>query len=171
MKAVLAAAATAVSNDVRPILADDNSELNAVIRRVRDSFGPHEAGFDATDPEMDDICAAYQSPTSAFFVAERQGRVVGGAGVGPLAGREGAVCELRKMYLLPEARRVRLGTELALRCLEAARQMGYKTCFLRTLKRMNAAQTLYLSLGFRPLRTTEVEFGHQDFTWFQLDLG
>ena len=41
---------------------------------------------------------------AAYFVVELDGRVVGGAGIGPLAEGPAGTCELRKMYFLGEAR-------------------------------------------------------------------
>jgi putative acetyltransferase len=62
---------------------------------------------------------AYAEPRIAYFVVERDGRVLGGAGVAPLARRRcGDTCELRKMYFLPEARGIGAGAAMMARCLQ-----------------------------------------------------
>ena len=52
------------------------------------------------------------------------------------------VCELRKMYFLPEARGRGAGAALLQRCLVAARSFGFTTCYLETLARMDGAPPL-----------------------------
>ncbi|MBK5296869.1 MAG: GNAT family N-acetyltransferase [Vicinamibacteria bacterium] len=48
----------------------------------------------------------------------------------PWAGGEPQVCELRKMYLRPEARGRGLGRAMLARCLDLARQLGYRPMYL-----------------------------------------
>jgi len=68
-------------------------------------------------------------------VLERDGKVLGGCGVAPLTGGDPGVCELRKMYFLKEARGAGAGAAMMTRCLDAARQLGFKQCYLETLPR------------------------------------
>ena len=97
------------------------------------------------------MSAHYPEPRSAFFVVEQGGRVLGGGGIGPLTGAEAEVCELRKMYFLPELRGRGLGEKMLRRCLDAARERGYRRCYLETLTGMDAAMKLYTRTGFKPL--------------------
>jgi putative acetyltransferase len=75
--------------------------------------------------------------------------VQGGAGIAPLDGGESDVCELRKMYFLPALRGLGAGAAAIARCLNAARELGFRRCYLETLTGMDAAQRLYLANGFR----------------------
>ena len=61
------------------------------------------------------------------------------------------MCELRKMYFLGEARGQGQGRRLLQHCIEAARRLGYRRCYLETLTGMDAAQHLYSDAGFRKL--------------------
>jgi len=61
---------------------------------------------------------------------------------------EGNVCELQKMYFLPEARGIGMGSKMMSTCLEAARSFGYEQCYLETMPYMTAAQKLYTRTGF-----------------------
>jgi putative acetyltransferase len=136
---------------IRPIEPRDSAAIAAIIRTVMPEFGADGPGFAIHDPEVSDMHAAYTRPRSAYFVVERDGAVVGGGGVAPLEGGEADVCELRKMYFLPAARGIGAGNAMLLRCLETARDLGFKRCYIETLTGMDAAQALYQKHGFTPL--------------------
>ncbi len=125
--------------------------MAAIIREVMSSFGACGPGFAINDPEVDSMSASYREPRAAFFVVEEHGRVLGGGGIAPLAGAAADICELRKMYFLPAAHGRGLGEKMLLRCLDAARQRGYRRCYLETLTGMDAAMKLYSRMGFKPL--------------------
>ena len=136
---------------IRPIEPRDDAAIAAIIRAVMPEFGADGPGFAIHDTEVDAMCAAYAQPRSSYFVVERDGVVVGGGGVAPLAGGEPDVCELRKMYFLPATRGIGAGRAMMERCLDAARAHGFKRCYLETLTGMDAAQALYLRSGFAPI--------------------
>ena len=131
-----------------------------VIRTVMPEFGASGPGFALSDPEVDHLSQAYSAPRSAYFVLEHDGRIVGGAGVAPLAGADADVCELRKMYFLDEVRGHGQGRRMLQHCLAAARQFGYRRCYLETLTGMDAAQHLYAEAGFQALCAPLGATGH-----------
>lgn len=156
---------------LRPIAGADDSAMAEVIRTVMPEFGACGPGFAINDPEVDHLSVAYAAPRSAYFVIETNGRVVGGAGIAPLAGAEGSICELRKMYILPEARGYGQGRRLLAHCLEEARRLGYGRCYLETLTGMNAAMRLYTEAGFTALCSPLGATGHFACDrYFALDL-
>lgn len=136
---------------IRPIEPRDSAAVATIIRTVMPEFGADGPGFAIHDPEVDDMHAAYARARSAYFVVERNGIVVGGGGVAPLDGGEPDVCELRKMYFLPDARGIGAGAAMMQRCLDAARNFGFKRCYIETLTGMDAAQSLYRKHGFTQL--------------------
>ncbi|MEP7187233.1 MAG: GNAT family N-acetyltransferase [Rhodanobacter sp.] len=145
---------------IRPIESTDNAAVAAVIRSVMPEFGADGPGFAIHDPEVDNMQAAYSQPQCSYFVVERAGLVIGGAGVAPLEDGEPDVCELRKMYFLPVARGIGAGQAMMQRCLEAARAHGFKRCYLETLTGMDGAQTLYKRSGFTALSSAMGGTGH-----------
>ena len=145
---------------LRLIRPEDDPAVAEIIRAVMPEFGAKGPGFALNDPEVDWMSRAYSGPRSAYFVVESGGKVVGGGGVGPLAGAAGDVCELRKMYFLPEARGGGMGRALLAKCIEAARAMGYRTMYLETLTGMDAAQHLYGKFGFERLSAPMGATGH-----------
>lgn len=142
--------------------------MAAIIREVMMSFGAYGPGYSINDPEVDSMSAHYPEPCAAFFVVEDGGRVLGGGGIGPLAGAEPDVCELRKMYFLPELRGRGLGEKMLQRCLAAARERGYRRCYLETLTHMDAAQWLYAKAGFTRLLGALGATGHSGCNRFYL---
>ena len=145
---------------IRPIDIDDNRSMAAIIRHVMPEFGADGPGFAIRDAEVDHMFEAYDQPRSSYFVVERDGVVIGGGGVAPLQNADPDVCELRKMYFLPEARGIGAGTAMMQRCLDAARGHGFQRCYLETLTGMDAAQALYARSGFKPLCAPMGGTGH-----------
>jgi putative acetyltransferase len=156
---------------IRPITQADDPDMAAVIRSVMPEFGADGPGFAIHDPEVGHMAAAYARRGAAYFVIEDDGRILGGGGIAPLDGGRADTCELRKMYFLPELRGRGLGTALLRQCLAAAKELGYRRCYLETLTGMDAAQALYRKLGFQPLCAPEGRTGHDGCDrWFALEL-
>ncbi len=160
----------------RPITPADDAAVAAIIRAVMPAFGADGPGFAIHDPEVDAMSAAYAVPGAAYFVVEDgAGRVIGGGGIAKLEGGpdaiEGGVCELKKMYFLPEARGTGTGESLLRHCLKVAKDLGYRTCYLETLTGMDAAQKLYRKVGFQALCAPMGNTGHHGCDrWFSMEL-
>jgi putative acetyltransferase len=155
----------------RPIQPEDDAAVAALIRRVMPEFGADGPGFAIHDPEVDHMSAAYAVRGAAYFVVEDpDGRLVGGGGLAALAGGEAGICELRKMYFLPEARGQGMGERLLRHCLEVAQSLGYRSCYLETLSGMDQAIRLYKKLGFKALCAPMGRTGHGGCDhWFALE--
>lgn len=156
---------------LRPIEARDDAAIARIIRTVMPEFGACGDGFAINDPEVDWMHRAYSAPRSAYFVVEVDGEVVGGGGVAPLEGGGDDVCELRKMYFLPQARGLGAGAAVMAKSLEAARGFGFRRCYLETLTGMDAAMRLYERNGFRRIDAPMGATGHGGCDiWYLRDL-
>ena len=153
---------------IRPIRAEDDPRIAAIIRTVMPEFGAIGCGFAISDPEVDWMSRAYAAPRSAYFVVERDGVVLGGGGVAPLEDGPADTCELRKMYFLPEARGMGAGAAMMSRCLDAARGFSFARCYLETLTGMDAAMRLYERSGFRRTDARMGATGHGGCNTFYL---
>lgn len=157
--------------EFRPIQKEDNPEMANVIRTVMTEFGTVGEGYSINDPEVDGMYEAYDNEKSVFFVITSDGVVKGGGGIAPLLGGDPEICELKKMYFQPEIRGLGFGKVMVTKCLEEAKRMGYKKCYLETVVRMEAANKLYQKLGFKKLEGAMGNTGHSSCeAWYVMDL-
>ena len=145
---------------IRAMRPEDNAAVARIIRQVMTEFGAVGGDFSIADAEVDAMYEAYPAPAAAFFVVEAGASVLGCGGMGPLTGGEPEVCELRKMSFLPELRGNGMGGRLLARIVDAAREAGYRQCYLDTLDNMDAARRLYLRHGFEPIDAPLGDTGH-----------
>lgn len=152
---------------LRRIEARDRKAILKIIKTVMPEFGASGEGFAINDSEVNDMPSAYQGNRSAYYVVCIGNRVVGGGGIAPLEGGDASVCELRKMYFLPEVRGKRMGQKLLNYCLGKARELGYRDCYLETLTQMTAARKLYEKNGFVRIDAPVGKTGHHGCdTWY-----
>ncbi len=147
---------------IRPITAADNHHIAVVIRAVSAEYGlTADKGYGVADPNLDRLHETYQGAQSRYWVIEGpDGAILGGGGIAPLAGEEGQVCELQKMYFMPSLRGLGLGRRLVLQALDEARALGYQRCYLETTAVLREATALYESLGFEHLPGPLGSTGH-----------
>ena len=136
---------------VQPIEVQHDAEICKVIKQVGAEYGAIGEGYGPSDPEVEMMSRFYNDDSaSRYFVVLVDEIIIGGAGIASFDGRDD-VCELRKLFLLPESRGLGLGKLLTEHCLEYAKSKGYKKCYLDTLNRMKGAISLYEKLGFKHL--------------------
>ena len=104
---------------------------------------------DATDRDVMDVEGCYHSTGGEFWVVETGDRVVGTAAYYPVKHGENAV-ELRKMYLLPEARGHGLGRYLLSAAEAEIAAKGFSQIWLETATVLKAACQLYERNGYQP---------------------
>ncbi|MEP6262048.1 MAG: GNAT family N-acetyltransferase [Gillisia sp.] len=156
---------------IREIEPRDNAEVATVIRKVLVEMGVPKVGTAYEDKSLDDMHDTYQNSGMKYFVVEEDGKLIGGCGIAPLTGTDENICELQKMYFLPEARGRGIGAEMMQICLDFAKAAGYKQCYLETLPYMEHARKLYARKGFRSLDKPMGDTGHYNCTmWMLLDL-
>lgn len=143
---------------IREIKEKDNIDVENVIRTCLIEFGANHEGTAWSDPDLGRFSEIYNTNGNKYWVAENDvGKIIGGVGIGKLDRIED-VCELQKMYCLPEARGTGVSHKLIDIALEYAKQY-YGRCYLETLENMVAAQKFYEKYGFervnKPLVKTE----------------
>ncbi len=119
----------------------------ALFREYADSLGI-DLAFQNFEQEMARFPRGYLSPEGALYLAQADDATIGCVAVRRL---ERDLCEMKRLYVRPEARGGGLGRRLAETALEAGRQLGYRRMRLDTLPSMDAARELYVDLGFREI--------------------
>jgi putative acetyltransferase len=146
--------------EIRKLEKKDNQPVAYIIRSVLAEFKANKPGTVYYDPTTDDLFTLFQTPRSAYFVAEIQGEIIGGAGVFPTPDLPRSCCELVKLYLLPQARGKRVGKTLIQKCFDAAKEFGYSSMYLETMPELSTAVGLYEQLGFKYLKAPLGNSGH-----------
>ncbi len=131
-----------------------------VIRQVLIDFEVPKVGTAYADITLDTMYEVYQIPRATYFVIELEDKVIGGGGFSSLENCDENICELQKMYFLPECRGLGLGSKMIDLCLEKAKEYKFEKCYLETMTYMKAAQGLYLKKGFEYLDGPMGNTGH-----------
>lgn len=157
---------------IRPIELKDNESLAKIVRGALKEFGADKPGTVYFDESTDHLFELFEEESrSAYFVAEKDGKLLGGAGIYPTAGLPESTCELVKMYLSSEARGMGLGRKMIDHCLAIARKKKYTSVYLETMPELKKAVTVYEKFGFRYLDKPMGASGHTDCDiWMIRDL-
>jgi GNAT superfamily N-acetyltransferase len=121
---------------------------------VRRLFGEYAASlafdlsFQAFDRELAELPGRYAPPTGALLVARVDDEPVGCVALRPL---DGAICELKRLYVRPGHRSGGTGRRLVVAALAEAGRLGYRRVRLDTVPGMEQAQVLYERLGFQDI--------------------
>ncbi len=145
---------------IREITKNDNAQIAKTIRKVLIELEVPKVGTAYADPELDYLFETYQKQKSVYFIIENNHEIIGGAGVSQLENGDVTICELQKMYFLPEARGLGLGLKMMEKCLQSARDFGFEKCYLETMPNMYDAQKLYMKVGFEYLCEPLGNTGH-----------
>ena len=107
-----------------------------------------DLSFQNFSHEIDHLAVEYSRPSGAFLIAREGGSDLGCVGVRKFAQGAG---EIKRLYVVPEARGCGVGRHLVAAIVTAATSLGYRRLLLDTLSSMKEAQALYASLGFKPI--------------------
>ena len=128
---------------VRRTSGDDPVALDLVARmtaEIRELYGGHEM-----PPESAASPAQLSPPGGGFVVLEEDGTPLAGGGVKQLDERAG---EIKRMYVVPEARGRGVGRLLLEALEDLARDLGYAVARLDTGARQPGAQRMYERAGY-----------------------
>ena len=156
---------------IRTIQPADNPSLSRIVKDTLAEFGANKPGTVYYDPTTDSLFELFQTKGAAYFVAEVDEKIVGGGGIYPTDGLPANTCELVKMYLLPQARGTGLGRTLIEKCLNFAKDAGYKQVYLETMPELKQALSMYAKFGFEYLKGPMGNSGHTGCSlWMLMEL-
>lgn len=145
---------------IRPIQQADNVHIAQLIREVLTEFGANKPGTVFTDPTTDALFELFQTENAFYYIAEDQGKIVGGCGIYPTQGMPEGCIELVKLYVGKSHRGTGLGKQLMQLAIDKAVAYGFREVYLETLPELHIAVGLYEKLGFTYLDQPYGESGH-----------
>ncbi len=135
------------------------AQLQAVRELMREYIGwtltffsnPESAPtFHNIERELQELPGVYARPRGRLLLATHKGKA---AGCVALKAVSHAVCELKRLYVRPEFRGLRIGNQLVASLMEEARREGYTKMVLDSHRTMTAAHHIYRSAGFAEVET------------------
>jgi GNAT superfamily N-acetyltransferase len=132
--------------DVREVRTRDVPAVIELVSETLREFGLQFGVGSPTDEQLRALPEAYTAGGGAFWIAADGDALLGTCGVYPL---EPGTYELRKMYLRPAARGLRLGARLLEVAVAWARAQGGQRMVLDTVEEMQRAIAFYEANGFR----------------------
>ena len=119
--------------------------------KVQENFG---VNFDIAAMLEDDMNSLdkYMPPYGRLLLGYVEDQAMGIACLKPLTNK---ICEVKRMYVRPQARKRGLGRALLDQVLDEARQIGYERVRLDSARFMREAHQLYRTSGFREIEAYE----------------
>ena len=127
--------------------ATSAEQLEQVRRLFREYAGELAVDlcFQDFEAELASLPGKYGPPSGRLWLDSADGAV---RGCVALRKMDADVCEMKRLFVRPNYRRLGLGRRMAEQVIVAARQMGYRRMVLDTLERLKPAVRMYESLGF-----------------------
>lgn len=111
--------------------------------RLREEYGVEEKPADPS--QVAGTLGAYRRPTGLLLLAHWSGRPVG---VGALRQLPDGAAEIKRMYVVPDARSLHIGSRMLDHLIASAVEFGANVIRLDTARFMVDAHGLYRSRGF-----------------------
>lgn len=133
---------------ITPESAQDWQETRLVLRDYAASLAV-DLSFQGFEDELAALPGVYSQPSGLLLLALVDGAVAGSGAFRPLPDADYPnACEMKRLFVRPAFRRFGLGRILAQALMDRATEAGYSSMLLDTLDDMEAARSLYESLGF-----------------------
>ena len=130
--------------EIRRVTGSDPDAQELVAAMVDEMGELYEPGLPAGSSASP---SELSPPGGGFVVLAEAGGALAGGGIKRLDER---VCEIKRMYVVPEARGRGVGRELLVALEELARDMGYAVARLDTGAKQPGAQRMYERAGYVP---------------------
>jgi ribosomal protein S18 acetylase RimI-like enzyme len=124
----------------------DMHDAAVLFRRYAASL-PIDLAYQDFEAELAGLPGGYAPPRGALLIArDRRGRPLGCVALRPSA--DAGACEMKRLFVDPQARGAGIGAALISAILRAAEAAGHREMRLDTLPSMTSAVGLYRRFGF-----------------------
>lgn len=141
-------------HDGQVVLRIVQAESGEALQSVRLLFEEYAAsldfdlGFQNFDDELKHLPAEYAPPAGRLLLAIYKDQ---NAGCVALRKLDTDICEMKRLYVRPQFRRLKIGRLLAEAIIAEAKKIGYFHMRLDTVPAMARARALYAVLGFKEI--------------------
>lgn len=144
-----------------PFAADSLALVHAMEDEISELYSDRAGSVHSVPADPGDMVP----PAGDFLIVVHDGRL---AGCGGLKRLDERACEIKRMYIRPEARGIGLSTRLLGALEQRARELGYSIARLDTADRQPAAVPLYEGAGYRRV----APYNDNDLAtyWFEKEL-
>lgn len=133
---------------ITPVRTEE--DLNATARLFEGYAAslPVDLAYQDFERELSALPGKYAPPAGELLLArDHRGKPLGCVGLRPIP--PDGCCEMKRLFLMPNARGLGLGRALAEAVIKQAKDLGYGELRLDTLPTMTNAISLYEQMGFK----------------------
>lgn len=124
-------------SDVVKLFEEYKAELNV------------DLSFQPSDDSVESILERYNEPEGKIFLATVDEKVAGCVAFHKM--ESASSCELKRLFVRPEYRGLKIGNKLLEKAINEAKKIGYEKIFLDTLSTLKSACKLYEKFGFEKI--------------------
>jgi len=143
------------SNRLPTMLKIFSAETNKDIKTVKQLFVEYadSLGFDLCfqnfDEELANLPGDYAPPSGCLLLARYNGEAAGCIALRKLSD---CISEMKRLYVKPQMRGLKIGRKLVEAVIAEARKIGYTHIRADTVPSMKQARALYTSIGFKEIK-------------------
>lgn len=130
------------------LITDGKNYINEVRNLITEytQMLDRDLTFQNITEELKDPSKKYTPPEGELLVAIEKEKVIGMIAYHKHSSKR---CEMKRLYVKPEYRGMKLGEQLIQKIIELAKQSGYTEMVLDTLAPLQSAIYLYQKIGFQ----------------------
>jgi len=144
---------------------DRLDEVRTLFREYHKMLGV-DLCFQNYEEELASLPGKYLPPDGRLYLIYLEGKL---AGCIALRRFDETRCEMKRLFVRPQFRGLRLGQILAQRIIDDAKAIGYQAMVLDTLRSLESAVTMYRRMGFEEV-APYYDNPLNDVLYFQLTL-
>lgn len=141
------ALASTITEVIHAKTAHDIDEVRRLFREY-EAYLNVDLCFQEFESELANLPGKYAPPFGTLLLAMDGRKAIGCGALRSLGAGQERTCEMKRLYVCPEARGQGVGRQIAVRLIQEGIRLGHSSMVLDTLDRLEGAMQLYESLGY-----------------------